>query len=524
MGDGGLLGWEDEEFFGLGDGLEDERPGEAEFEEVFGGGEAGGGLGGIVEAGDAEEEGFAGFFGAEAGDRFDAGFAKCAGEAKEASGGADFLLLRLGKLGEGAIFWFGFGAAMVADGPSQGFPFLAGPAGRNFEAEQKLSSGLLWGLSIARAGAVEARGGAEDAARGFVDEKGAGFDAAEGVEEGDGDAGDLRSAAGARVRGAGGGAEAGRGRGFEATVVGQIAAPFVPEAGLAKGELAISFDALAAFASDDFVPGLAGVFGFGGVGFVDHGGEDVEIVDVAEKILEAFEIVAPRGVMFGQEILDGVAEALEADAESVPGLGFFGAQGAGVEFFGVFEAFKGETLGGEAGDGNEARTLAEMALETAPEFFIEFVGEAEGAFAEFGLAGLEGGVELFAEGIAAGTELADPGVHNLRIAKITKAAEKFAGGFAHGGPGGVGVYLFHDGGQRAAAADGHAQLVDGVHVRSGADAFHFFLYAIHPIRQTPVLGASAGGNGRNGSHQQPRHETRSMSQWDGTPVEHGPIE
>ena len=71
-----MLGREDEEFFGFGGGLEDERFGEAEFEEVFGGGEAGGGFGGIVEAGDAEEEGFAGFFGAETGAGLHAKFAE----------------------------------------------------------------------------------------------------------------------------------------------------------------------------------------------------------------------------------------------------------------------------------------------------------------------------------------------------------------------------------------------------------------------------------------------------------------
>ena len=50
-----------------------------------------------------------------------------------------------------------------------------------------------------------------------------------------------------------------------------------------------------------------------------HGGgpEHIEIVDLAEQVLHVLEIVAPGGVLFGQEILDNVAEALDSDTKPV---------------------------------------------------------------------------------------------------------------------------------------------------------------------------------------------------------------
>ena len=45
--------------------------------------------------------------------------------------------------------------------------------------------------------------------------------------------------------------------------------------------------------------------------------ENVEVVDFAEQVLNFLEVVAPGFVLFGKEIFDDVAEALDADAQSV---------------------------------------------------------------------------------------------------------------------------------------------------------------------------------------------------------------
>ena len=70
----GGRGLGDGRVFWSGDGFEEERLFQDGFEEVFGAGQAGGDFGGVEEAGDAEEDGFGGFFGAEADGAFEAGF------------------------------------------------------------------------------------------------------------------------------------------------------------------------------------------------------------------------------------------------------------------------------------------------------------------------------------------------------------------------------------------------------------------------------------------------------------------
>ena len=53
--------------------------------------------------------------------------------------------------------------------------------------------------------------------------------------------------------------------------------------------------------------------------------------------------------MVREEVFDGVAEALDADAEFVPRGGIVGALRAGVEIAGFVDTFDGEALRGEAG-------------------------------------------------------------------------------------------------------------------------------------------------------------------------------
>src|SRR5256884_3183085 len=172
-------------------------------------------------------------------------------------------------------------------------------------------------------------------------------------------------------------AQAGQSGGFDAAIRGEPGTPDVPKARFAESELAIGFDAFVPLAPDDFLPEFEGVFGFEEVGLPDDFGKDVEIVNLAEHVLEALEIVAPGGIVLGQKVLDGVAEALQSNTHRVPGFGFFRAQGFGVKVPGGFESFEREAFGGETPSRHEARALAQSALEALPGFLIEFVHHAE---------------------------------------------------------------------------------------------------------------------------------------------------
>ncbi len=199
-------------------------------------------------------------------------------------------------------------------------------------------------------------------------EGGRGIRTPEGAKKSDSDTGYLRSATHTRIDGAGRGAQTGQSGGFNAAIRREPRAPEVPEAGLAESELPIGFDALVAFALDDFLPEFQRVFSFEKVRLLHDFGEDVEIMNFPEHVLEAFEIVAPGGVVLGKQVLDGIAKALQSNAQRVPGLGFFSAQGLGMKFPGYFKTFQRETFGGETVNGHETGALAQGAFEALPRF------------------------------------------------------------------------------------------------------------------------------------------------------------
>src|SRR5437773_6173595 len=97
-----------------------------------------------------------------------------------------------------------------------------------------------------------------------------------------------------RINGAGSGAKAGQRGGFNAAVRGKAGAPDVPEAGFTESEPPIRFDAFFALALDKFMPEPERVLGFVKVGLFDDRSQDVKIVDFAEDVLKALEIVTPR--------------------------------------------------------------------------------------------------------------------------------------------------------------------------------------------------------------------------------------
>src|SRR5882724_2889589 len=109
-----------------------------------------------------------------------------------------------------------------------------------------------------------------------------------------------------RINGAGRAAQAGQRGGFDAAIRRQSGTPDVPEAGLAESELAIRLDAFAALALDEFVPEFQRVFGFVEVGLLYDFRENVQIVNLAKQVLEALKIIAPNGVVLGEQAFNRV--------------------------------------------------------------------------------------------------------------------------------------------------------------------------------------------------------------------------
>jgi hypothetical protein len=183
-------------------------------------------------------------------------------------------------------------------------------------------------------------------------------------------------------------------------------------------------------------------------------------VNVAEEILEAFEVAAPCGMLHGEQSFGGVAETLESDAEFVPGPRFLGTQSAGMELAGGFEALECEAFGGKSARRDETRTSGEVAFETSPFLAVKFVGSLKSVLRERRELLFEVDVKADADGIAFGTEATDPLFHHLRIAELTQATEEGSGGLAHAVPSAVGIDFGESGGKGAAAAQGDAEVVD----------------------------------------------------------------
>src|SRR5258708_12530131 len=93
---------------------------------------------------------------------------------------------------------------------------------------------------------------------------------------------------------------------------------------------------------------------------------------------------------------------------------------------------------------------------------------------------------MSADWIRFGGELLNPLVHYLSVAKCAEPAEEFARDFAHGRPGAVGVHLFHDCGDRSAAADGYTKIMDDVRVGRRGGVFPPPHHAVHPHGNAPA--------------------------------------
>ena len=177
------------------------------------------------------------------------------------------------------------------------------------------------------------------------------------------------------------------GEGLNLFALGQGGAPDLPERIRADHFGAIAVDALGALGENSFAPALARIFIGKNMAGDGCGPEHIEVVNFAEQVLHFFEVVAPSLVLGGKEILDDVAEALDADAEGVEcDLGAV-AQGAVVEFPGCRPALESEMLEERAARAEAGGARGKRFAPVAPLLAVELFESGVGFEFLFALAG-----------------------------------------------------------------------------------------------------------------------------------------
>lgn len=282
-------------------------------------------------------------------------------------------------------------------------------------------------------------------------------------------------------------------------VRGQTGAPNLPEAAPSPSEAAVFAEAWSAFGGDGVAPtGERRLFA-GEALVLEKSAQLVEVVDFAEEILQALQVVTPFGMPLGEKDFNGVAEALDADAQGVPGGDAAAATGANMKGASVLVALEGQAARDGAVRRNETRALAEDAGQPLPMALVETRQSQKSFLARGALALGENLFEGGADGAVGAAELFGPLNEDLGVAKGAEAAEEFPAGFTEVAPSWVGIDFGEDGSNGAAAAQGHAEVVDGFGVLADADAVDLVEDTTHPELQTSMRGFLGDGmcNGRS---------------------------
>jgi len=84
-------------------------------------------------------------------------------------------------------------------------------------------------------------------------------------------------------------------------------------------------------------------------------------------------------------------------------------------------------------------------------------------------------------------QLLDPLLHDVDVAKIAEALKQAPAGLFHGLPVGIGIERHQAICQRAAAAQGDAEVVNGIRAEPGRNVLALLQHAGHPVAQTGSL-------------------------------------
>src|SRR5713226_7697365 len=121
-----------------------------------------------------------------------------------------------------------------------------------------------------------------------------------------------------RVENLCGGGEASHSCDFQGAAFGKSGAREVPEIRFLPGVRAIFRQAPGPRNLNQVSPALALFRLHSGTQFAEVARQLIEVVDLAEQVLDALQILAPLGMTARKKILGGVAKALDADAQRMP--------------------------------------------------------------------------------------------------------------------------------------------------------------------------------------------------------------
>lgn len=232
-------------------------------------------------------------------------------DAQDSGEGAHHALRVWGEIVVYLVFGARLSAAMVASDHGDARELIAGPAKRRFEGGDEAVGCLvvsLRGLRAARI--VQESGRVQQNARAGHAQRAVEAGGGEAVEEFESEPSHLAGMRRVRIEAGSPESELGERGSFQPFPFGQAGAPDVPEGFAAGHSHAVFVEAGRALAIDGGAPAGGGGLVERGTGFGKNGGEDVEIVDLTEKVLDSLQIVSPFRMTSGQKILDRVAETL----------------------------------------------------------------------------------------------------------------------------------------------------------------------------------------------------------------------
>src|SRR5712691_4291113 len=206
----------------------------------------------------------------------------------------------------------------------------------------------------------------------------------------------------------------------------------------------------------------------------------------------------------GKKILDGVAKALDADAQRMPRFAAALLNGVLMESLRGLQALERHGLGDSSIGTHRGGMLAQEGRASFPFPQVEpCESGGGGGFAALFLLGEDGeelAGQLVARGVGIGSERSHPLDHDLRIAQLAETAKELAAGLLYRAPVGNGDDFGDDAGHGAAATQGYAQVVDGVGGEIRADAVGLFRGAVHPVEQAGAVAVRLLRNKYGGCH------------------------
>src|SRR5579859_436690 len=175
-----------------------------------------------------------------------------------------------------------------------------------------------------------------------------------------------------RIHSSGGSTQPGDGRDLETFVTRKGLLPGVPNAVFAERQFAIVLEAGAALPVNGAFPLWLQRRSFTGGFLPDDASQHIEVVHLAQNILELLQTRTPCFVFLRQQTLHGITKLLEPNAEPVPRGWLIRTQSFRVQVLGFVEALDSQALSGQTPGGDQANALAQPALQVLPPFRVEF--------------------------------------------------------------------------------------------------------------------------------------------------------